>query len=269
MPRSSSRSRAKCRRQHPGAGPPVTDADFGGDLVLIDTRNLRREHASRCWRTPGCPARRSVRPPATMCAPCPASRPAAASRRRSRSGTAPGRIAVSWTPCRAQLNGQDRACTDDVLRDPAVQLAAPLYSIWMYDTAKRAFLPLMPPEAGRMITDIVVAQPRTRAGGDPRPDVPGVDAERGPGRRGRRRARHQERLRLRRRRYRSAEHRDGRQPGAAHGRAAPGPLRAHREGRVAPGPGHPRHRRFGLRREQLSCARSSATQWSSQTARCA
>lgn len=70
------------------------------------------------------------------------------------------RIAVSWTQCRALLAGQVRACTNDVLSDPAVLPAEPQYSIWMYDTVRNAFLPLMTPEVGRMITDVVIAQPR-------------------------------------------------------------------------------------------------------------
>jgi hypothetical protein len=152
---------------------PYTDADLGGDLVTIDTRNFV-ENTQPVLASAGLQG--------------PAQVPATGNQVRTLPGVSPGgrfsaayplwdgsgRIAVSWTPCRARIGGQERACTDDVLRDPAVQLAPPLYSIWMYDTARRAFLPLMPPEAGRMITDIVVAQPR------PAPvvildRVPGVD----------------------------------------------------------------------------------------------
>ncbi|MBX3693671.1 MAG: hypothetical protein KF790_00715 [Steroidobacteraceae bacterium] len=86
------------------------------------------------------------------------------------------RMVVSWAQCLALLNGQSRPCTDDVVNDPAALPAPPQYSLWMYDLGARAFLPLMTPEAGRMITDVVIAQPR------PRPAVildktAGVDAD--------------------------------------------------------------------------------------------
>ena len=153
---------------------PFTDADLGGDLVTIDARNYV-ENTQPVLASAGLQG--------------PAQAAATGNDVRTIPGVSPGgrfsaayplwdgsgRIAVSWTPCRAQIGGQERACTDEVLRDPAVQLAPPLYSIWMYDTAKRAFLPLMPPEQGRMITDIVVAQPRS-APVVILDRVPGVDA---------------------------------------------------------------------------------------------
>ena len=137
---------------------PLTDADLGGDLVLIDAKTYVEN-------TQPLQANASLQGPAQVAATGNSVTTVPGVSAGGRFSAAyplwdgSGRIAVSWTPCRAQINGQDRACTDDVLRDPAVQLAPPLYSIWMYDTAKRAFLPLMPPEAGKMITDIVVAQP--------------------------------------------------------------------------------------------------------------
>jgi Hydrazine synthase alpha subunit middle domain/WD40-like Beta Propeller Repeat len=139
---------------------PLTDAEHGGDLVMIDARNFV-ENTQPVLASAGLAG--------------PAQSAATGNDVRTVPGVSPGgrfsaayplwdgsgRIAVSWTPCRALLGGQVRACTDEVLRDPAVTSAPPLYSIWMYDTARRAFLPLTPPEADKMITDIVVAQPRS------------------------------------------------------------------------------------------------------------
>ena len=139
---------------------PFTDAGYGGDLVTIDARtfveNTQPVLASAGLAGPAQSAAtgNDVR---TIPGVSPGGRFSAAYPLWDGSG----RIAVSWTPCRALLGGQVRACTDEVLRDPAVTSAPPLYSIWMYDTAKRAFLPLTPPEADKMITDIVVAQPRS------------------------------------------------------------------------------------------------------------
>lgn len=86
------------------------------------------------------------------------------------------RMLVSWAQCLAILDGQTRPCTDAVVSNPAAEPAPPQYSIWIYDLTRRAFLPLMTPETGRMITDVVLAQPRTP------PAVildksPGVDAD--------------------------------------------------------------------------------------------
>ncbi|MCP5472546.1 MAG: hypothetical protein R3E75_02090 [Steroidobacteraceae bacterium] len=139
---------------------PYTDADLGGNLVLIDAKNYVEntqpllESASLTGPAQVPLTGNDVR---TLPGVSPGGRFSAAFPLWDGSG----RIAVSWTPCRAQIGGQERACTDEVLRDPTVQLAPPIYSIWMYDTAKSAFLPLMPPEPGTMITDIVIAQPRS------------------------------------------------------------------------------------------------------------
>jgi len=154
---------------------PNTDSDFGGDLYVIDARSFV-ENAQPLAAN------------ASLAGP--AQRPATGNDVRTIPGISPGgrfsaafplwdgsgRIAVSWTQCRASLAGQIRPCTNDVLSDPAVQPAPPLYSIWMYDTQRRAFLPLQTPEADRMITDVVIAQPR------PAPvvildRVPGVDID--------------------------------------------------------------------------------------------
>jgi hypothetical protein len=139
---------------------PYTDADLGGDLVQIDARNYV-ENAQPVAASAGLagPAQRAVTGNDVRTVPgvSPGGRFASAFPLWDGSG----RIAVSWTPCRAQIAGQLRPCTEDTLRDPAVQIAPPQYSLWMYDTIRRAFLPIVPPEENRMITELVVAQPRT------------------------------------------------------------------------------------------------------------
>ncbi len=139
---------------------PFNGTDTGGDIVLIDTRNYV-ENTQPLAASPSLTG--------------PAQRIATGNDVRTVPGLSPGgrfsaafplwdgsgRIAVSWTQCRAQIGGQLRACTSDVLADPAATEAPPLYSLWMYDTVARAFLPLQTPEPGVMITDVVIAQPRT------------------------------------------------------------------------------------------------------------
>ncbi|MFO1078919.1 MAG: hypothetical protein U1E73_14445 [Planctomycetota bacterium] len=139
---------------------PNTDADLGGDLVIVNTKDFVENTQSV---------------PASAALPGPAQKAATGNDVRTVPGISPGgrfaaafplwdgsgRIAVSWTPCRAQVAGAVKPCTSDVLADPAATLAPPQYSIWMYDTGARAFLPIVPPEQDKMITEIVVAQPRT------------------------------------------------------------------------------------------------------------
>ena len=82
-----------------------------------------------------------------------------------------GRVLVSWAICR--LQEQDPAfptdptklrfvpCTDDKLADPNAETAPPLYGIWMYDPATQTQLPIVIGEEGKLIGDVVAAQPRT------------------------------------------------------------------------------------------------------------
>lgn len=154
---------------------PREGEDFGGNLYLIDVGTYV-ENTQPTLANVGLTG--------------PAQRPATGNDVRTVPGISPGgrfhdafplwdgtnRMVVSWAQCRATLNGQDRPCTDDVVNDPAALPAPPQYSLWMYDLSAQAFLPLMTPEAGRMITDVVIAQPRTP------PAVildktPGVDAD--------------------------------------------------------------------------------------------
>ncbi len=139
---------------------PFGGTELGGDLTIIDTRNFV-ENTQPVLSSAGMqgPAQRAATGNDVRTIPgvSPGGRFAAAFPLWDGSG----RIAVSWTQCRAQINGQVRACTSDVLSDPAVQPAPPVYSLWMYDTAARAFLPLQTPVEGVMITEVVIAQPRT------------------------------------------------------------------------------------------------------------
>jgi hypothetical protein len=76
-----------------------------------------------------------------------------------------GRILVSWSECRVLDQTQTPPtivpCTTQRLQDPNVQIAPPLYSVWLFNPAQSTFLPIMQPTEGVMITDVVAAQPRT------------------------------------------------------------------------------------------------------------
>jgi len=154
---------------------PRTDADFGGNLHIIDTGTYVENTQPTL---------------ANLGLTGPAQQPATGNDVSTVPGISRGgrfhdafplwdgtnRMIVSWAQCLALLNGQSRPCTDEVVNDPAALPAPPQYSLWMYDMSARAFLPLMTPEPGRIITDVVLAQPR------PRPAVildktAGVDAD--------------------------------------------------------------------------------------------
>lgn len=139
---------------------PQSDTDFGGDLYIIDTKTYVENT-------------QAVAASAGMNGP--AQRRATGNDVRTVEGISPGgrfisafplwdgtnRIVVSWAQCLAVLNGAERPCTNEVVANPAALPAPPAYSIWMYDTNARAFLPLMTPVRGTIITDVVIAQPRT------------------------------------------------------------------------------------------------------------
>jgi hypothetical protein len=75
-----------------------------------------------------------------------------------------GRILVSWSECRVLDASQTPPaivpCTTQRLQDPNVQIAPPLYSVWLFDPTQNTFLPIMQPAEGVMVTDVAVAQPR-------------------------------------------------------------------------------------------------------------
>ena len=74
------------------------------------------------------------------------------------------RILVSWTQCRLLDNTQTPPaivpCTSTALAQPKVQLALPLYSVWLIDPTQNTMQPIMTPVEGTMVTDVAVAQPR-------------------------------------------------------------------------------------------------------------
>jgi len=74
------------------------------------------------------------------------------------------RILVSWSQCRLLDNTQQPPaivpCTSSALAQPNVQVALPLYSVWLFDPTQNTIQPIMPPIEGTMVTDVAVAQPR-------------------------------------------------------------------------------------------------------------
>jgi hypothetical protein len=143
---------------------PNTDADFGGDLIIIDTATYV-ENAQPTLANAG-----MVGPAQTR---------ATTNDVRTVEGPSPGgrfnsafplwdgtnRILTSWSQCRlldtTVTPNTIVPCTGDRLADPNAEVAPSIYSVWMFDPADNTLLPILTPTEAVMITDVVAAQPRT------------------------------------------------------------------------------------------------------------
>ncbi len=72
-----------------------------------------------------------------------------------------GRILLAWSQCRLIGNGRTLPCTAGNLALPDIQEAPPRYGIWIYDPNEATQLPIVPPQEGIAITEVVAAQPRS------------------------------------------------------------------------------------------------------------
>ena len=160
-----------------------TDVDFGGNLMIIDATRFvdRTQTLQAAAGTPLAQAQTAatLNDVRTIPGPSPGG--------RFQSGfplwDGSGRILVSWSQCRLldpQTPTRIVPCSAELLADPNVQTAPPLYSIWMFNPAQNTILPIMAPVEGVMVTEAVAAQPRVplpsviidkRAPGDLDPDL--------------------------------------------------------------------------------------------------
>jgi hypothetical protein len=142
---------------------PNTDADFGGALVIIDTKTYV-ENTQPTLANAGMVG--------------PAQTKATTNDVRTVEGPSPGgrfnsayplwdgtnRILTSWSQCRLADATTTPAtivpCTDARLADPAALVAPSIYSVWMFDPDQNTLLPILTPTENVMITDVVAAQPR-------------------------------------------------------------------------------------------------------------
>ena len=140
-----------------------TDADFGGDLVMIDASTYvenTQPTLANAGMTGPAQTRATTNDVRTIEGPSPGGRFNSAYPLWD--GT--NRILTSWSQCR--LLDSTAApptivpCTDSRLSDPNVQVAPSIYSVWMFDPGQNTLLPIMTPTEAVMITDVVAAQPR-------------------------------------------------------------------------------------------------------------
>ena len=71
------------------------------------------------------------------------------------------RAIISWSQCRLLQNNVIVPCTSELLADPAVTEAPPLYSVYIYDLDDQTITPMFIPREGVLYRDVVAAQPRT------------------------------------------------------------------------------------------------------------
>jgi hypothetical protein len=139
---------------------PFDDTQAGGDVVVIDTpayvENTQPNKDNAGLTGP-------AQQPATVNAvstevnaASPAGRYASAY--PIQDGT--GRLLVTWSQCRVVEELLFVPCTEQRLANPNVELAPPLYGVWIYDPRDETQLPVVPPEEGVMYSEAVVADPR-------------------------------------------------------------------------------------------------------------
>jgi len=139
---------------------PFTDADFGGDLTIIDTKTYV-ENTQPVAASAGLAG--------------PAQQRATRNDVRTLEGPSPGgrfnsafplwdgthRILVTWSQCRLMVGTTIVPCTSDLLNTANPVSAPPLYSAFIFDPDDNTLKPLFEPVEGVMITDLVAAQPRS------------------------------------------------------------------------------------------------------------
>ncbi|MEP7247139.1 MAG: hypothetical protein ABI885_26125 [Gammaproteobacteria bacterium] len=140
-----------------------TDADYGGDLVIIDTKTYVEQTQPllvNAGMTGPAQTRATTNDVRTIEGPSPGGRFNSAYPLWD--GT--NRILTSWSQCRLLDETTTPAtivpCTDSRLSDPNVKVAPSIYSVWMFDPGQNTLLPILTPTEGVMITDVVAAQPR-------------------------------------------------------------------------------------------------------------
>ena len=72
------------------------------------------------------------------------------------------RILVSKSTCQLDVNNVARPCIDPYLSDPAAVEKSPAYGIWLYDMDEDTHKPVILAEEGKVITEVITIEDRTR-----------------------------------------------------------------------------------------------------------
>jgi hypothetical protein len=152
---------------------PFTDADFGGNIELIDTQHFAENNqaapdtANNAGYSTTTVAEQSatqnnVLTQVNTAAGLPMISPGGRFSSAFPLWDGSGRILVTWSQCRLQNQaGTILPCTTANLADTTLTAAPVLYSAWMFDPSNNTYLPLTTPAEGVFYDDIVALQPRT------------------------------------------------------------------------------------------------------------
>ncbi|MFI4867775.1 MAG: hypothetical protein ACHQDD_00310 [Steroidobacterales bacterium] len=151
---------------------PFTEADFGGNLSIIDVQNYVENNqafpdtANNLGYSTTVFAETAATQNAVLTAVDTTKNIAVISPGGRFSSAfalwdGSGRILVTWSECRLQnVGGTILPCTAANLADTTLTAAPVLYSAWMLDPAANTFKPIVSPVEGVFITEIVALQPR-------------------------------------------------------------------------------------------------------------
>jgi Hydrazine synthase alpha subunit middle domain len=155
---------------------PYTDADWGGNLDIIDVKDYLENNQANpdAPNNAGYSTTSVAEQPATQnevvtactnsCAATgdlPLISPGGRFTSAFPLWDGTGRILVTWSECRLQdKTGTIMPCTSDNLANTALTAAPVLYSAWMFDPSSNTFMPITTPTAGVFVDDIVSLQPR-------------------------------------------------------------------------------------------------------------
>lgn len=140
---------------------PFNGTEFGGDLYMIDTRNYVENNQLLVGGSASSAAASKATPGSIRLVNAPSIGGRFVSAAPLWDGT--DRILAAWTQCRV-IDPASSAivnCTSARLSDPAFVAAPPVYSVWMFNPGDGTQQPVVPPVEGVMVSDVVVAQPRT------------------------------------------------------------------------------------------------------------
>jgi hypothetical protein len=157
---------------------PFLGTQLGGDLVQINAENFVEIHQAA---TPGGAAGTAQASLTNLGVTTDANMPSLGGRFASvfplYDGT--NRMLVSWSPClvldTTVTPNATNLCTSSNTSGPNVTLAPPQYTLWVYDLDKGTLTPALAADAGTMVVEPVILQPRKPA------PVTLVDAAPAPG----------------------------------------------------------------------------------------
>jgi len=154
---------------------PYTDANFGGNLQIIDVQHYAEnnqplvQYQSSAQYGPypstnvalSAATENNVLTAVTTATGVPLISPGGRFSSAFPLWDGTGRILVTWTECRLQNTaGTIMPCSSTNLANTALTEAPALYSAWMFDPGDNTFAPVVVPVEGVMVTDIVALQPR-------------------------------------------------------------------------------------------------------------